>query len=116
MCGGRGLSGAKSEVRGQKAEGVTGTSALCPLPSDFRIAVIHDWLTGMRGGEAVLEAILDVVPDADLFTLFHFRGSVSPKIESRNITTSWLQKYAPRIDDYRKLLPLYPSAIRKFDL
>ena len=39
-----------------------------------RVAVIHDWLTGMRGGEHVLEAILDLVPDAELFTLFHFPG------------------------------------------
>src|SRR3954453_20490424 len=116
MCGGRGLSGAKSEVRGQKAEGVTGTSALCPLPSDFRVAVIHDWLTGMRGGEAVLEAILDILPDADLFTLFHFPGSVSQRIESRNIITSNVQKLAQRTSDYRRLLPLFPPAVRRWNL
>jgi glycosyltransferase involved in cell wall biosynthesis len=80
------------------------------------VAVIHDWLTGMRGGEAVLEAILDTLPGADLFTLFHFRGSVSPKIEARTIHTSSLQRIATRISDYRKLLPLFPLAIRRFDL
>ena len=46
-----------------------------------RVAVIHDWLTGMRGGEHILEGILDIVPDAEIFTLFHFPGSVSSKIE-----------------------------------
>ncbi len=81
-----------------------------------RVAVIHDWLTGMRGGEAVLEAILDALPEAELFTLFHFRGSVSEKIESRKIHTSSLQRIARRISDYRKLLPLFPRAIRQFDL
>jgi glycosyltransferase involved in cell wall biosynthesis len=81
-----------------------------------RVAVVHDWLTGMRGGEAVLEAILDLVPDAELFTLFHFPGSVSETIESRTIHTSFLQTVAPRVRDYRELLPLYPRAARSFDL
>ncbi|MDQ3280382.1 MAG: glycosyltransferase [Acidobacteriota bacterium] len=81
-----------------------------------RVAVIHDWLTGMRGGEAVLEAILDVLPDADLYTLFHFRGSMSEKIERRNIHTSSLQRLAERASDYRHLLPLYPRAARQWDL
>jgi glycosyltransferase involved in cell wall biosynthesis len=81
-----------------------------------RVAVIHDWLTGMRGGEAVLEGILDLVPDAELFTLFHFKGSASAKIESRTIHTSSLQRMAQKVSDYRTLLPLYPRAIRAFDL
>ncbi|HYO78707.1 MAG TPA: glycosyltransferase [Thermoanaerobaculia bacterium] len=81
-----------------------------------RVAVIHDWLTGMRGGESVLEAILDALPEADLFTLFHFRGSMSEKIERRNIHVSSLQLLAMRASDYRHLLPLYPRAAREFDL
>ncbi len=81
-----------------------------------RVAVIHDWLTGMRGGEQVLEGILDIVPDAEVFTLFHFRGSVSPKIESRPIHTSSLQRIAARVRDYRNLLPLFPRAVRQWDL
>jgi glycosyltransferase involved in cell wall biosynthesis len=81
-----------------------------------RVAVIHDWLTGMRGGEAVLEGILDVVPEAEIFTLFHFQGSVSKKIESRTIHTSRLQNLAQRVRDYRTLLPLYPRAARAWDL
>jgi len=81
-----------------------------------RVAVVHDWLTGMRGGEAVLEAILDALPGAELFTLFHFPGSVSPRIEARTIHTSALQGLAARVSDYRRLLPLFPRAIRQFDL
>lgn len=80
-----------------------------------RIAVLHDWLTGMRGGEAVLEAILDALPQAELFTLFHFPGSVSAKIESRIIHTSGLQHLARRVGDYRRLLPLFPRAVRRWD-
>ena len=81
-----------------------------------RVAVIHDWLTGMRGGEAVLEGILDVVPQAEIFTLFHFPGSVSAKIESHAIHTSDIQNLARRVSDYRRLLPLFPRAARKWDL
>lgn len=81
-----------------------------------RVAVIHDWLTGMRGGEAVLEAILDVLPEAELFTLFHYPGSVSATIEGRRIHTSALQKLATRAGDYRRLLPLFPRAARQWDL
>lgn len=85
-------------------------------PSSFgRVAVVHDWLTGMRGGEAVLEAILDALPGADLYTLFHFRGAMSEKIESREIHTSTLQSLAARAGDYRRLLPLYPRAVRQWD-
>lgn len=88
-----------------------------PHRSSFgRVAVIHDWLTGMRGGEAVLEAILDALPGAELFTLFHFPGSVSAKIEARTIHTSYLQPVARRVGDYRRLLPLFASAARHFDL
>jgi glycosyltransferase involved in cell wall biosynthesis len=81
-----------------------------------RVAVIHDWLTGMRGGEAVLEGILDVLPSAEIFTLFHFPGSVSQKIESRTIHTSGLQPLAAKTSDYRRLLPLFPHAVRRWDL
>ena len=85
-----------------------------------RVAVVHDWLTGMRGGEAVLEGILDVVADAgdaaEIFTLLHVPGSVSPKIESHVIHTSSLQSRAAEATDYRRYLPLFPRAIREFDL
>jgi glycosyltransferase involved in cell wall biosynthesis len=80
-----------------------------------RVAVVHDWLTGMRGGEAVLEAILDALPDAEIFTLIHYAGSVSAKIEARTIHTSSVQSLAKRAGDYRQLLPLFPRAVRQWD-
>ena len=57
----------------------------------MKVALVHDWLTGMRGGEKVLEVLCELYPDADLFTLFYRRGSVSPLIERRRITTSFVQ-------------------------
>ena len=48
-----------------------------------RVALVHDWLTGMRGGEKALEVLCERYPDAELFTLVHVPGSVSPTIERR---------------------------------
>ncbi len=81
-----------------------------------RVALIHDWLTGMRGGERVLEGLLDLFPDAEIFTLVHVPGTVSARIESRPIHVSHLGRL-PGVDRrYRFLLPFFPSAIERFDL
>jgi glycosyltransferase involved in cell wall biosynthesis len=69
----------------------------------------------MRGGEKVLEAILEQFPEADLFTLFHHPGTVSPLIEGRRVVTSSLQRWSTKVGDYRRLLPFYPRAIEEFD-
>lgn len=78
--------------------------------------MIHDWLTGMRGGEVVLEAILELFPDADLFTLIHNPGTVSAQIEGRRVETSFIDKLPFKKSRYRHYLPLFPSAIELFDL
>jgi glycosyltransferase involved in cell wall biosynthesis len=88
-----------------------------PDLSQLRVAIVHDWLTGMRGGEKVLEGLLEIVPGAEIFTLFHFPGTVSETIErGRRIHTSSLQKWAVSAGDYRRLLPLYPFAVESWDL
>jgi len=85
-------------------------------PRPPRVALVHDWLTGMRGGEKVIELIGSLYPTAPLYTLFHFPGSVSPAIESHPIHTSFLQR-APGIRRrYRRYLPLFPVAIEELDL
>lgn len=87
-----------------------------PGPPRPRVALVHDWLTGMRGGEKVIEVLGSLYPEAPLHTLFHFPGSVSPAIESHPIRTSFLQK-APGIRrHYRSYLPLFPAAIEELDL
>ncbi len=82
----------------------------------MKAAVIHDWLTGMRGGEAVLESILDIFPDADIFTLVCDRDAVSEKIRKHKIHTSFLQKIPGVFKSYRNFLPLFPAAIESFNL
>lgn len=82
----------------------------------LRVALVHDWLTGMRGGEKCLEVFCEIFPQADIFTLIHIKGSVSPLIESHQIKTSWIQKL-PFVDrKYRHYLPLFPRAIKGFSL
>jgi glycosyltransferase involved in cell wall biosynthesis len=81
-----------------------------------RIALIHDWLTGMRGGERALLAFCEMFPDADLFTLVQVPGATDPIIERRRVRTSLIQylPFARRL--YRHYLPLFPMAIEQFDL
>jgi len=82
----------------------------------MKIALVHDWLTGMRGGEKCLEALCEIYPEADLFTLVHVPGSTSPTIENRQIVTSALQKIPGIKRWYRFFLPLMPTAIEALDL
>ncbi len=82
----------------------------------MRVALVHDWLTGMRGGEKVLAELCALHPGAPIFTLFHFPGSVSAAIESHPIHTSFLQRAPGLRRHYRRYLPLFPAAIEDFDL
>lgn len=82
----------------------------------MKVALIHDWLIYMRGAEWVLDAICELYPDADLFTLFHAPGTVSPTIENRRLVTSMLQRFPFVTTRYRYYLPLFPLAIERLDL
>jgi len=84
--------------------------------SSLRVALVHDWLTGMRGGEKCLECFCELFPQADLYTLLHVKGSVSPTIERHRILTTWAQ-HLPGVEKrYRHYLPLFPLAVRSMDL
>jgi len=78
----------------------------------LRVALVHDWLTGMRGGEKCLEVLCQAFPDATLHTLIHRRGAMSPAIEAMRIRTSPLQRVPGIFRHYRNLLPLMPLATR----
>lgn len=77
--------------------------------------LVHDWLTGMRGGEQVLEEFLRLLPQASIATLFHIPGSVSAEIETRPIQTSPLQHLPALRRRYRYYLPLFPWAVGRLD-
>ncbi|MBI5522660.1 MAG: glycosyltransferase [Desulfarculus sp.] len=82
----------------------------------LRVVLVHDWLTGMRGGEKVLESFCRLCPEAPLYTLLHNRGSVSPLIEERPIVTSFLQRLPLAASRYRHYLPLFPLAAESLRL
>ncbi len=85
----------------------------CP---NLKVAIVHDWLTGMRGGERCLEVFCELFPQAHLYTLLHHPGSVSPLIEQLPIKTSFIQNLPFSKNGYRKYLPLFPLAVERFDL
>ena len=76
--------------------------------ASLRVALVHDWLTGMRGGEKTLEALCELFPNAPLWTLLCYPDSVSSIITSRRITSSWLQHLPLVRSKYRHYLPLFP--------
>lgn len=82
----------------------------------MKVALVHDWLTGMRGGERCLEVFCELFPEADLYTLLHVPGSVAPAIERRRVITSFIQRLPAAARAYRRYLPLFPAAVGRFDL
>lgn len=82
----------------------------------MRTALVHDWLTGFRGGEQVLLSLARLFPDAPIYTLLHARGSLPEELETRTIVTSFIGKlpFASRL--YRHYLPLFPWALRGLDV
>ncbi len=82
----------------------------------MKVALIHDWLNGMRGGEKVLEALCELFPDAVIFTLFYQPDKVSSNISRHQVRASYLDKIPGMKKSYRNLLPLYPKAMEALKL
>lgn len=82
----------------------------------MKIALVHDWLIHMRGGEKVLDALAELFPEATLYTLFYDRKKISPRLARLPIRSSFLQ-YLPGIKRYyRWLLPILPWAVRSLEI
>ncbi len=81
-----------------------------------RVVLVHDWLTGMRGGEKVLESFCRLFPGAPIYTLLHLPGRVSPLIESHPIRTSFIQRMPLAASRYRHYLPMFPGAVERLRL
>ncbi|HUT04337.1 MAG TPA: glycosyltransferase [bacterium] len=82
----------------------------------MKTAIVHDWLTGTRGGERILEALCEMFPTATIFSLLHVPGTVSKTIEEHPIRTSFVQHLPFVRKHYRLYLPLFPSAVESLDL
>lgn len=82
----------------------------------MKVALVHDWLTGQRGGEQVLLRLARLFPRAPIYTLVHAPGSVAPELEARPIVTSWVQRAPGSPRRFRYLLPALFAAVRSLDL
>ena len=83
----------------------------------MKIAIVHDWLVTYSGSERVIEQMLQVIPDADLFCLFDIMPEEERSfLKGKKAITSFLQKLPFRAALYRKFLPLMPLAVEQFDL
>lgn len=84
--------------------------------SSLKTALVHHWLVTMRGGERVLEALAELFPRADIFTLVCDRAQMEPVFPRHRIRTSFLQHLPRAARWYRHYLPLFPLAAERLDL
>lgn len=88
---------------------------ISPMP---RVALVHEWFTALAGSEKVVEQILAVVPDADLFCVYANPNTVDEAtfLKNKKITTTFIQRLPGAAKRYRAYLPLMPLAIEQLDL
>ena len=77
---------------------------------------MHYWLVTMRGGERVLERLLRLFPDADIFTHVYDPSAVSEVIRARTVRTTFINRLPGAKRHYQKYLPLMPAALEELDL
>lgn len=82
----------------------------------LRIALVHDWLVTLRGGERVLDAFCELFPNAVLHTLVRHEGVATPRIEAMQHRTSFADRLPGLRQRHRWLLPIYPTAVQRMDL
>jgi glycosyltransferase involved in cell wall biosynthesis len=82
----------------------------------MRVAIVHDWLVGMRGGEKCLEVFCELFPGADLYTLVYSPEKISSTIWRMKIHTSWVDRMPAVERTYRYYLPLFPRTIEALNL
>lgn len=87
-----------------------------PIPRPARVALIHYWLVSMRGGERVLEHLLDLFPGADIYTHVYDPDKVSAKIRAANVRQTFIGRLPGARRHYQKYLPLMPLALEELDL
>lgn len=87
-----------------------------PGRSQPRVAVVHYWLLAMRGGEKVLEEILSLFPQAEIFTHVLDRDRMSPRILAHPITETFIARLPGAKKHYQKYLGLMPRALEELDL
>jgi glycosyltransferase involved in cell wall biosynthesis len=84
--------------------------------SKLRVAIVHYWFVGRAGGERVVEALAEIFPQADLFSLVADHSTLAPILQNRKLQTSFLQRIPGAKTLHRHFLFLHPLALEQFDL
>jgi len=95
---------------------MSSTAQLTERCKHLRVAVVHDWVFVRRGGERVLEQILNLFPQADLYCLLGRPDGVLKTSHAHKTFTSFLNRLPAVERFYKLLLPLLPTAAESFDL
>jgi glycosyltransferase involved in cell wall biosynthesis len=82
----------------------------------MKVAIIHYWLVGMRGGEKVIEALCEMYPQADIFTHVYVPEIVSDRIRQHNVIPTFINALPRAARMYKTYLPLMPLALEQLDL
>ena len=82
----------------------------------MKIAIVHYWLISWRGGEKVLEQLLELYPDADLYTHVFDPDLTNKKLPNKKIHTSFINRLPNSQNWYQKYMPLMPFALDQLDL
>jgi glycosyltransferase involved in cell wall biosynthesis len=82
----------------------------------MKIAIVHYWLVGMRGGEKVIEALCRIFPEADVFAHVYNPDAISPSIKMHRISTTFISQLPMATRHYKSYLPLMPLALEQLDL
>ncbi|HEX4437387.1 MAG TPA: glycosyltransferase [Solirubrobacteraceae bacterium] len=80
------------------------------------VTLVHDYLLVMRGAERTFAAMADLYGRAPIVTLLYDEEGTDKRFAGRSITTSPLQRLGVRQSGFRRLLPLYPSAVDRLEL
>src|SRR5579864_5248412 len=84
--------------------------------SKLRVAIVHYWFIGRAGGERVVEALAEIFPQADIFSLVADHSTLAPILQNRKMHTSFLQRVPGAKKFHRHFLFLQPFALEQFDL
>ena len=87
------------------------------INKNLKVALVHDFLTATGGAERVLEALVEMYPEAPIYTLLYDKEKMRGKFAGKEIHTSFLQKFPKFLRKRHKwLLPFFPVAPETFDL
>ncbi|SKA76592.1 Glycosyltransferase involved in cell wall bisynthesis [Caloramator quimbayensis] len=82
----------------------------------MKVAIVHEWFSGIGGSEKVVKVFHDIYPEAPVYVLIHDKHKMPEEYNNMDIRTSYLQKIPFANKIYQNLLPFMPGAVERYDL